>query len=172
MIRLIAMSPSGEPLITLDPASGRVSLYRRQAFGGTLPLRAQDVDWIVATNDLVRFDHDFANWQELAAFREKQIRKLTPQLDLDLGELTPEDVRPLVDVAEDWLNAGDTETSTALAARLLADVPSLQTDDVLRKRLLRVEEQRRKTILPLTEPRTETHRRAREQWKRVQGGGY
>lgn len=170
MIRLLAMSPSGEALVVRN-LSGKINVYRPADFGGMLALDEGAVEEAIAANDLLRIDREFANWQELDDFRQEEVRRLVPPLELDIEGLTADDVRPLVDIAEQWGIDNDPRAGE-LARRLLEDVPAAQQDDLLRQRLREVLAQRGRLVIPgENRPRSEIQQRAIERWRDVRQVG-
>jgi hypothetical protein len=166
----MAMTASGEALL-VRTVSGETLLYQPTALGGVQAINSANVDRIIAMNDLLRIERDFDNWVQLDQFRTEKIRATMPEIPLDLEHMTTDDVRPLIDLAEQWNKDNETERALALANRLLDDVAAVSDDDLLQQRLRAIVSQQRTVVMPLTEPKTPVERRAREVWETLRGTG-
>ncbi len=163
-VNLVAMSRSGATLLVRD-RTGRLWLYPPEAAGTPRVVDPEAAAQIIARADLEEIQQELPGWQELEAYRQQKAAELAPDPMVDLDDLDAEDAERLLETADRWITAGESERARRLAIRLLR-APVALNDPSVRERLVSMLERLEAPRLQLvTEPRTPIQRRARERWQ-------
>lgn len=130
MIRVLAMSPSGETFFTRD-ANGVVWQHRRLSGLSALKVGETAVSWAITEHGYDRIDEDVENWPAVEALVEGRIRRIETNLVVN-----PEIARRMLPVLDRWnLSPTDRPLVSRLVSRLLAD-DAVAGDSELRGALL------------------------------------
>ena len=131
MIRLLAMSPSGEVYFSQD-ALGRV--WRHDCLGGLDPLEVsiRTVDRVVTEHGYDRVEVDFADWSAI----EREVAERTRKVVMPNLAVNRTVARAMLPVLDKWLSSEhDRALVVPLASKLLTD-DAVAADSELRVALL------------------------------------
>jgi hypothetical protein len=165
-VTLVAMAPSGATLVVRD-TDDRTWLHPSPGAGQPRLIDPDRVERAIAYGDLERIDQDFADWEELDAFRQERARRVTPQIIVDIDAFDAHDVERHLEVAERWLAEGDVDRPRKLAFRLLR-TPVAHSDEGVHERLVDFLERVGEPVQALrSRPRTELQVAARARWRQL-----
>ena len=165
MPMLVAMSASGDVLVTTDGSVAR--LHLPALAGGVEVLGEVDLDVYVARAGLDRVDHEFESWTDLGAWVNQRVEGWLPHHRLDPADWDVEDVGDMLETFDDLVSRGENDEARALIDWLLG-VPVVRARGDLFDRVL--ERQRgasRPAVLPprfKTDQAPEIVERAKQRW--------